>query len=150
MNMEYEIVELKETKVAGYTARTNNSSTDMGMVIGGLWQRFFSEGYGAIPDKTTGKTMGIYTDYESDEHGDYTFMTACAVNGDIPAGFEVRTLPSGKYAKFIVRGNMMTAVGEFWQKLWQMPLDRTYVFDFEEYQNADPENCEIHIYIGIR
>ena len=59
-------------------------------------------------------------------------------------------LPAGKYAKFIVRGNMVTAVGEFWQKLWEMKLDRTYVFDFEEYQNADPENCEIHIYIGIR
>ena len=23
-------------------------------------------------------------------------------------------------------------------------------YDFEEYQNADPENCEIHIYIGIK
>ena len=45
---------------------------------------------------------------------------------------------------------MHTVVGEFWQKLWQMPLDRTYVCDFEEYQNADPENCEVHIYIGIK
>jgi predicted transcriptional regulator YdeE len=45
---------------------------------------------------------------------------------------------------------MVTAVGEFWQKLWQMPLDRTFVFDFEEYQNSDPDNCEVHIYIGIK
>ena len=82
--------------------------------------------------------------------GDYTFMTACEVSGDIHEGFEVRILPSGKYAKFIVIGNMMTAVGEFWQKLWQMPLERTYLFDFEEYRNDDPENCEVHIYIGIK
>ena len=67
--MHYEIVELKEAQVAGFTARTNNASPDMGTVIGGLWQRFFSEGgYAAIPNKVTGKTMGIYTDYENDEH----------------------------------------------------------------------------------
>ena len=149
--MHYEIVELKEAQVAGFTARTNNASPYMGTVIGGLWQRFFSEGgYAAIPNKVTGKTMGIYTDYENDEHGDYTFMTACEVSGDVCEGFDVRTLPSGKYAKFVVIGNMMTAVGEFWQKLWQMPLERTYLFDFEEYRNTDPENCEIHIYIGIK
>ena len=149
--MQYETVELKETKVVGFTARTNNSSPDMGAVIGGLWQRFFADGgYDAIPGKVTGKVMGIYTDYENNENGDYTVMTGCAVNGGTPEGFEVRTLPAGRYAKFVVVGNMVTAVGEFWQDLWKMPLDRTYVFDFEEYQNAAPENCEIHIYIGIR
>ncbi len=148
--MQYETVELKETKVAGFTARTNNASPDMGAVIGGVWQKFFAQGYSAIQCKTTGKTMGIYTDYENDEHGEYTFMAGCEVNGEVPDGLETKTLPSGKYAKFVVKGNMMTAVGEFWQKLWQMPLERTYVFDFEEYQNADPENCEIHIYIGIK
>lgn len=150
MDMVFEIVELEERRVAGFTARTSNASPDMGAVIGGLWQKFFEEGYGSLPGKITGKTMGIYTDYESDEHGGYTFMTASAVEGEVPDGFEVRTLPSGRYAKFVVVGNMMTAVGEFWQKLWQMKLDRSYVFDFEEYQNADPENCEIHIYIGLK
>ena len=53
--MQYETVELKETKVVGFTARTNNSSPDMGAVIGGLWQRFFADGgYDAIPGKVTG------------------------------------------------------------------------------------------------
>lgn len=149
--MEYEIIQLEEMTIAGFTARTNNLSPDMGAVIGGLWQRFFSpEGYPALPCKTNGKTLGIYTDYESDEKGDYTFMTGCAVNGSVPDAFEVRKIPAGRYARFTVCGNMHTAVGEFWQKLWQMPLDRTYVCDFEEYQNADPENCEVHIYIGIK
>ena len=30
-----------------------------------------------------------------------------------------------------------------------MDLDRNYKCDFEEYQNADVENAEIHIYISI-
>lgn len=148
--MQYEIIELDQRKAAGFTARTNNASPDMGAVIGGLWQKFFTQGYEALPGKVTGKTMGIYTDYENDEKGDYTFMTACEVDGDVPEGFEVKTVPAGRYAKFVVRGNMMTVVGEFWQQLWQMPLDRTFKFDWEEYQNADPEDCEVHIYIGIK
>ena len=45
---------------------------------------------------------------------------------------------------------MVTAVNDFWQQLWGMNLNRSFVCDFEEYQNADPENAEIHIYIGIK
>lgn len=45
---------------------------------------------------------------------------------------------------------MITAVAQFWQELWKMDLPRSFVCDFEEYQNADPENAEIHIYIGLK
>lgn len=148
MNMDYEIVQLGERRVAGFAARTSNTAPDMGAVIGGLWQRFFAEGINALPKKD-GRTMGIYTDYESNETGSYTFMTACEVT-DVPEGFEERVIPAGKYARFVIRGNMMTVVGEFWQALWQMKLDRAYTFDWEEYQNSDPEDCEIHIYIALK
>lgn len=40
--MNYEIVNLEEKTVAGFSARTNNTSSDMGKVIGGLWQRLYS------------------------------------------------------------------------------------------------------------
>ena len=43
-NMNYEIVELKEKIVVGLIARTNNNAPDMGVVIGGLWNRFYQEG----------------------------------------------------------------------------------------------------------
>ena len=42
--MEYEIVTLKEKIAVGISARTNNASPDMGVVIGGLWNRFYNEG----------------------------------------------------------------------------------------------------------
>ena len=57
--MQYEIVTLQETKVAGFTARTNNASPDMGAVIGGVWQKFFAKGgYADIPHQISAKTMG--------------------------------------------------------------------------------------------
>ena len=150
--MEYEIIEMAEKTVAGFSVRTNNSSPTMQSDIGGLWQRFFTpEGFFGLTNKVNEKALGIYTDYENDEKGDYTVMTACEVaDGNVGQQYEVRTIPAGKYAKFVVKGNMVTAVGEFWQKLWTMELDRSFVCDYEEYQNADPDNCEIHIYIGLK
>lgn len=150
--MEHEIIFLDEKNVVGFSARTNNSSPEMGAIIGGLWQKLYlPENFSAVKERSNEKALGIYTDYSSDENGDYTIMTAFEVeNNTEQAGFELRKIPAGKYAKFVVKGNMLTAVQEFWQNLWSMELDRSFVCDFEEYQNADPENAEIHIYISIK
>jgi len=151
--MNYEIVTLGEKIVFGLSARTNNASPEMGMVIGQLWNRFYNEEiYVQIPDKVNGKALEIYTDYEGDEKGDYTVMVACEVS-KLPEDIGdrvTRKIPAGKYARFIVKGNVQKAVADFWEELWTMDLPRSYVCDFEEYQNGDMENAEIHIYISLR
>ncbi len=150
--MNYEVVNLEEQMVVGLTARTKNSNPDMGMVIGSLWNSFYQDGiYASIPNKKDDKALGIYSDYESDANGAYNVIVACAVNkaSNIPQNTIVKTIPAGKYAKFIVHGHMQQAVAEFWQELWMMNLDRTFICDFEEYQDANIENATVHIYIGI-
>lgn len=151
--MHYEIVHLQEKNVVGLMARTNNTAPDMAAVIGGLWEHFFTKGvYQTIPHKVNDKTLGIYTDYAGDEKADYSVMVACESSNTIliPKGTILKTLPTGKYAKFIVKGPMQQAVLKFWKELWQMDLPRSFVCDFEEYQNGDMENAEIHIYIGLK
>ena len=73
----------------------------MGMVIGQLWNRFYNEGiYASIPDKVNAKALGIYTDYASDEKGEFTVMAACETL-KVPenaADLVVRKIPAGKYA----------------------------------------------------
>lgn len=144
--MNYEKVNLKEKKVAGLMARTNNGSPDMERVIGGLWERFYRNRI------CSHKVIGIYTDYAGNEKDDYSVIAACEVESDdeIPEGIVVRTIPAGAYARFIVRGHMKLAVAEFWQELWKMDLPRSFVCDFEEYQNSELEDAEIHIYIGLK
>ncbi len=151
--MNYERVDLKEKKVVGLKAWTNNGSPDMGRVIGGLWEDFYGKGiYSAIEDKSNEKALGIYTDYAGKELDDYSVMAACEVEtvNRIPKGTASGTIPAGVYAKFMVKGDMHKAVAEFWQELWNMDLPRSFVCDFEEYQNSDMENAEIHIYIGLK
>lgn len=151
--MKYEIVNLEEKTAVGLCARTNNSSPDMCQVIGGLWQRFYSDGaYSAIENKADCKAVGLYYDYQDEEKGDYSTAAACVVNAadKIPKGMTVIKIPAGKYARFIVKGDIVEAVAQFWNELWKMDINRSFVCDFEEYQNSDPVNAEIHIYIGVK
>lgn len=151
--MKYEIVTLQEKKVVGVGARTSNSAPDMGAVIGGLWQKFFNEGvYSSIEHKVNEKALGLYTDYAGDDKGDYTAVVACEVEQvqRLPEGLCVRTIPAGRYAKFVVKGDMVQAVAAFWGELWQMDLPRSFICDFEEYQDERMEDAEIHIYIGLK
>lgn len=151
--MDFERVLLKEKKVVGLIARTNNESPDMGNVIVGLWEGFYGRGiYPSIKNKSNDKALGIYTDYTGKEMDDYSVIVACEVESahEIPEGTVIRTIPAGTYGKFVVKGNMVQAVAEFWQELWKLDLPRAFVCDFEEYQNGDMEDAVIHIYIGLK
>lgn len=148
--MEYEVVTLKEKIAVGICARTNNTAPDMGAVIGGLWNRFYNEGiYASIPNKANAKALGIYTDYEGDEKSDYTVFTACEAAEQPQGEYTVCRIPAGRYAKFIVHGDMVQAVAAAWQSIWEMQLPRAFQCDFEEYQDGSTDNAEIHIYVGL-
>ncbi len=151
--MDYRIVEMKEKNVVGISARTNNASPDMGEIIGGLWKKFYSEeGVNKITGRLNEYALGIYTDYSSDEKGDYTVIVACETDGkeNIPQGFERKIIPAGKYAEFTVIGDQVTAVQKFWEELWSMDLPRAFNCDFEEYRSYNEGVCEIHIFIGLK
>ncbi|MCI8404630.1 MAG: GyrI-like domain-containing protein [Clostridia bacterium] len=146
--MDYEIVSITEKKVAGISEATNYNSPDAARVIGELWDRFFRDTYNVLVNKVNDKCIGIYTDYS--ENGDYRTMI-CAEVKEGSQSIETLTIPAGKYAKFIVKGNIVTAVQKFWQELWNMNLDRAFMCDFEEYQGGeDMDNMEIHIYVSLK
>ena len=151
--MEYEILNMEEKILVGLCGRTNNNAPDMPQVIGGLWTRFYGDGvYAAIPNKVSGKAIGLYSDYAADMNGDYDITVGCEVSAaePVPDGCAVKRIPAGRYAKFIVKGDLHQAVADFWQALWSMDLDRSYGGDYEEYQNSDMDQAEIHMYIGLR
>ena len=154
--MNYKIIELQEKTVMGTSARTNNSSPEMSAVIGGLWEKFYDGIYQQIPHKANEFSFGIYTEYECDEKGDYTVMTACEVSSvDENNSLETRKIPAGKYAEFVIEGDLNTSeqhteIGRLWQKIWKMNLSRSYIADFEEYRSANPNKADIHIFIGLK
>ena len=149
--MEYKVIELEEKLVSGIEVRTNNFSENVYEVIGGLWEKFYFETYNKIENKVNGRSLGTYTEYENDEKGDYTMMTACEISSsDKNNDMIIKKIPAGKYAVFTIRGDVRTEVGKFWEQLWNMKLDRTFICDYEEYCEGTMEDCLINIYIGIK
>lgn len=149
--MDYEIIVTKEKIMAGIKIRTNNFSPNVYNEIGELWEKFYKDIYNKIENKVNNRALGIYTEYESDEKGDYTMMTACEVYSDNQEnGISVKKIPAGKYAVFTIKGDVRFVVSKFWQKLWEMKLDRTFICDYEEYCEGTMNDCLIKIYIGIK
>lgn len=152
--MEYEIVELEEKIVEGIAIKTTNEKGKAIQDIENMWQKFFGEGvYNKIRNKVNSKTIGLYTDYEGDYTKPYNFIT-CAEISKTSCNIDdriIKIIPKGKYAKFVITGDIKEAVGKAWSKIWNMDLKRKYTCDFEEYLNVKENSLsqEIHIYISI-
>ena len=152
--MKYEIVELEEKIVEGIEVKTTNENGKSIQDIANMWQTFFMQGiYDKIENKVNDKTIGLYTDYEKDYTKPYNFVVCTEVseNSKDVENRVVKVIPKGKYAKFVIYGDVQNAVGQAWQEIWKMDLNRKYTCDFEEYQNNsnDMQNQEIHIYIAV-
>jgi|SRR5580698_4536834 predicted transcriptional regulator YdeE len=145
--MRFEHVE--EFQVTGVAARTSNAIEMTGEgAIPQLW------GQGTLPDD--GPIIALYTEYESDEHGEYTFVLG-GKSSSAREGVVVKTVPAGRYAVFTSeRGPVQKVVVETWQRIWsEMPSAkklRSYVADFEVYDEraADPANAVVDIYVGVK
>lgn len=152
--MKYEIVESKEKVVSGIEIKTTNQDEKSMQDIEKTWQKLFLEGiYEKIQNKSNIKTIGLYTEYEGDYTKPYTFIAGAETNQNMEGNNEIvsKIIPKGKYAKFVITGDVKNAVRQAWQEIWNMDLKRKYTCDFEEYQNnAKNMQQEIHIYIAIK
>ena len=146
--MNYEVVHLEEKIMVGVSAATSNSDPEMGKIIGGLWEKLYQGGINAvIKNKVNEYAIGLYSDYTEDG---YWVTVGNEVSKAENPELTIKAIPAGKYAKFSVHGHMEKAVSDSWGEIWQTDLDRNFTGDFEEYRNADPENCDIDIYIAIK
>lgn len=148
--MNYEIVELNEKIVAGVKAVTSNQDPKMGEIIGKLWKDFYGGEVQKLQNRANAKTIGLYCDYGTPNKEDYTVFVGAEVS-EKNQSVETKIIPAGKYAKFEIKGDFVKAVGDCWTKIWQLPLERIFTADFEEYQE-DSVNGEgtIIIYIAIK
>ena len=148
----------------GLTTRTSNAAerNPATAKIGGMMQHYWGKQVAKAFNgrRQPGVTFAAYTDYESDEHGNYTYFIGEVVETlclqDL-SQFQTLTLPASHYLKFTPdRATMPAVVIQAWQAIWQMtPTDlqgtRTYQTDFEIYDERaeDPQAATLDIYLGI-
>lgn len=161
--MRPELVEVGGFIVVGIAIRTSNAQELSPQAqIGNHWARFFREKWlEKIPDKADGNVLAVYTDYDSDQNGDYTLLIGARVKqvkGNLPPGLVIKGVPPIKFARFRSgTGPVAQVVPETWMRVWSSStIDlggrRAYRSDFEVYDERarDPQNAEIDIYIGIK
>ena len=162
--MNKEKVKLGGMKLVGLTARTNNKDemTPGKGKIGPLTHHYWSNQVGdQVKSRTNpGVTYSVYTDFESDEHGEYTYFIGQQVDSCDDQNTDdhsTLTIEPSTYQKFTTApGPMPQVVIDAWQEIWQMTDEdfegkRTYLADFEVYdQRAEnPNEAVVDIYIGI-
>jgi len=155
--MKKETLHINEMKLVGLKTTTCNKdeADPVKAKIGDLiMNQYYSNGF---PDKilnrkNPGKTFGIYTDYESDYKGKYTYFVGEEVASveDLPVDLASHVIQAGTYIKFTTNvGAMPQVIVEAWQQILQMNNEdlggtRNYKTDFEIYNQDSAE-----IYIGI-
>lgn len=162
--MQKTVTELPEIKLLGILCRTNNTA-EMNISsakIAPTIQKYFRQALGEeIPNrKNPGTTYCVYTDYESDFTGDYTYFIGEEVKfeGDSMEGFSSIIIPAQNYAKFTSRPGIMPEVCiDMWQNIWKMKSGelggkRAYLADFEVYDKRalDPSKTVLDIYVGVK
>jgi predicted transcriptional regulator YdeE len=155
--MQKEMLYIDEMKLVGLKTNTcNQDEADPKKAkIGDLiMNQYYGKG---LPDKINskknpGKTFGIYTNYESDHTGQYTYFVGEEVEyiSDNTSDLVSQIIQCGTYVKFTTsHGEMPQVLIDAWQQIWQMDESdlggkRNYKTDFEIYNQNSAE-----IYIGI-
>lgn len=147
--------------IIGLAVRTNNArEASADALIGKQWQRLYRDGLLAkIPNKADTAVVALYTDYSSDEHGDYTYIlgarvTSCAT---LPEGMVCRHVPAADYVTLESEpGAIPGIVIALWQRVWnlspaQLSGTRSFKNDYELYDSraADPQNATVELHLGL-
>jgi predicted transcriptional regulator YdeE len=155
--MNPKIVDETSFVVIGIAARTSNAREMTGEgIIGKQWGRFLQENLlGQTPSKVDSAIVAVYTDYASDQDGEYTFVIGARVKAgaEAPSGMATKTVPAGRYAVFVSeRGPVGEVVMKTWQGVWAAEIDRAYRADFEVYDEraVDPGNAVVEVRVGVK
>ena len=159
--MQKTIIMLPAIKLVGISCRTNNLAEmePATAKISTTIKKYIALSTKNKHDKPS-TTYCVYTNYESDFSGDYTYFIGKEVAefNNIPAEFDTLTIPAQNYTKFTTEpGSMPMVCIEMWKKIWNMNPEelggeRAYRADFEIYNERanDPQQTILDIYIGIK
>ncbi len=139
---------------------TTSNLTEMSeeALIPRQWEKFYSHQLAnQIHSKKNSTTLALYTNYETDENGSYSFAIGAEVTQvlQIPNGMKSYSIEPSQDIVFTTRkGPVQDVVIEAWQHIWEWSKTnkRAFSTDFELYdeRSIDPNNSQVDIYISIK
>lgn len=146
---------IESFQIVGISVRTSNNDGQAAKDIGGLWNKFMTEGIAdKIPNKVGNEIYSVYTHYDGDYTEPYTTILGCKVSkiDEIPEGMETETIGGGDHVQFIAKGDLTEgAVYQEWLNIWKTDLNRSYTADFEVYgeKAQNPKDAEIDVFVAV-
>lgn len=134
--------------IIGVAKRTNNADemAARGVIASG-WKEFFeTNAIAKIPNCIhPGEIVSVYTNYESDHTGEYTFILGAAVapGTAAPDGFVVHEIPAGKFMTY--EAASPSEVAKVWMLVWAQRVKRSYKSDYE----IHGKDGKINIFVGV-
>jgi predicted transcriptional regulator YdeE len=130
--MKKEIVRRESIKLMGITTRTDNtqifSSNPKNNKIAATVQKYFHQQLAEkIPHrKNSGTTFCVYTNYQSDHTGEYTYFIGEEVSSEAKAiqEFEILTIPPQTYIKFTNKSGPMPMYASICGKTFGLLMHR--------------------------
>ena len=145
--------------VVGLPARTSNArEMTRDAMIPRQWEQLMrSNALETIPNRVDSSIIALYTDYESDADGAYTYVLGVKVSSfaDLPKNMISKEVPGGNYAVIVShRGPVAEVVMDVWKRVWsdaELSGCRNYRTDFEVYDHraTNPQDAQVDIYIGV-
>ena len=131
--MRYTKVNLEEKILNGIQIKCYHGKEETTKDIGNLWKRYFEEDYmNKIKNQKTNYCICLYSDYDMKEGSYLTTIGREVTKSELFNDLKEIKIIKGTYLKFVVTGNVVTAVCDFWKKLWEMKdIKRTFTGDFE-------------------
>lgn len=147
--------------VVGVTVRTNNAKEAGGQgQIPQLWEGAMQNGtLEQVPNKVGDGLIVVYSDYASDNTGDYNYTLGYKVTSadKIPDGMVAKTVHAGKYALVTSdQGAPQEVIPALWQRInsmtpQQLGGTRAYQTDFETYGDVtDFNNMQVTAHLGLK
>jgi predicted transcriptional regulator YdeE len=135
--------------VVGIELRTSNE--EAARTIPPHWERFGRETVlSRLPQRLSDDVYAVYTHFENagrDNRGTYSLVIGAAVpaSAAVPEGMTRASVPASRRAVFGVERGRHDLVAAAWQRIWDTPLAKTFIADYERY---GPDG-EIEILVGI-
>ena len=148
--------------VAGYETRTSMAKEAAGdSQIGQLWTNFYMQHQAGaeIPHRVGDSLIAVYSNYASDEKGEYTYLLGAPVDSieGLPKDLTYRKIPAGTYAVVTsATGSLQEVVPAAWKQVWamspaQLGGKRSFVMDYEVVTQSpgDPSSGSVEIHLGL-
>lgn len=162
--MQKESITLPEINLVGICVRTSYDQ-ELDKMKGHIFPCIRHYFHGGVAEKIShrkkpGSTFCVYTDYETDHTGVYTYFIGEEVSSfdaQLPEGFQKLIIPKQEYVKFTTSpAPMPDVIVNAWSEVLAMPSKelggtRTYKADFEIYDEraSDHQNIILDLYVGI-